>query len=86
MAIAIPAKHKLAGIGIERNVNAGTKRATQKPYARTVLETDGMADARPTKTPVKNAPQDTKFANKGVLSPANTTFFNKAQHGGNVVA
>ena len=44
------------GMGIHRNVHAGTIILSQEKYARTILETYRMADARPTKTPAEAGP------------------------------
>ena len=46
----------LLGMGIHRNVHAGTFILSQETYVRTILETNGMADARPTKTPAEAGP------------------------------
>ena len=46
----------LLGMGIHLNVHAGTVILLQEKYARTILETYGMADARPTKNPAETGP------------------------------
>ena len=46
----------LLGMGIYRNVHAGTIVLSQETYARTILQTYGMDDAHPTKTPAEAGP------------------------------
>ena len=43
----------LLGLGIHRNVNAGTILLPQDAYSEAVLDKFGMADARPAKTPTE---------------------------------
>ena len=63
----------LLDIGIHRNVNAGTIIFSQETYARTTLETYGMANAHPTKTPAEQGPVQTKEGE--ALSTKDTTVF-----------
>lgn len=46
----------LLGMGIHRNVHAGTIILPQDTYARTILQTYGMAEVHPTKTPAEAGP------------------------------
>ena len=66
----------LLGMGIERNVNAGTIILTQETYAKTVVETFGMADARPAKTPAEAGP--ILIEEEELLSAEDTNFFRPA--------
>ena len=63
----------LPGMGIHRNVHAGTIILSQETYARTIVETYGMADARPTKTPAEAGPMH--IEEDEILSTENTTLF-----------
>ena len=47
----------LLGMGIHRNVHAGTNILSQETYSRTILRTYGMADSHPTKTPAEAGPR-----------------------------
>ena len=66
----------LLGMGIHRNVNAGTIILSQETYARTRLETYGMANAHSTKTPAEQGPVQIK--EEEVLSTEDTTLFRSA--------
>ena len=46
----------LQGMGIHRNLHAGTISLSQETYVRTILKTYGMADAHPTKPPAEAGP------------------------------
>ena len=63
----------LLGMGIHRNVHAGTIILPQETYDRTIQETYGMADARPTKTPAEAGPMHVE--EDEILSTENTTLF-----------
>ena len=64
------------GMGIQRNVDAGSILLTQEAYARAVLDKSGMADARPAKTPAEAGP--ICIEEEEVLSPEETTYFRSA--------
>ena len=66
----------LLGMGIHRNVHAGTIILSQETYARTILATYGMADARPTKTPAEAGP--VQIEEDEILSTEDTTLFRSA--------
>ena len=66
----------LLGKGIHRNVYAGTIIFSQETYARTILQTYGMADAHPTKTPAEAGP--VQIEEEEVLSTEDTTLFRSA--------
>ena len=66
----------LLGMGIHRNVHAGTIILSQETYSRTILETYGMADARPTKTPAEAGP--VQIEEDEILSTEDTTLFRSA--------
>lgn len=46
----------LLGMGIQRNIDAGTIVLTQETFAKAVLEKFGMTEARSAKTPVEVGP------------------------------
>ena len=66
----------LLGMGIHRNAHAGTIILSQETYAKTLLETYGMADARSTKTPAEAGPVQIK--EDEILSTGDTTLFRSA--------
>ena len=66
----------LLGMGIHRNVQAGTFILSQETYARTILQTYGMADAHPTKTPAEAGA--VQIEEEEVFSTEDTTLFRSA--------
>ena len=65
----------LLGLGIQRNVNAGTI-LLQDAYAKAVLDKFGMADKHPAKTPAKAGP--IFIEEEEILSPDEIKFFRSA--------
>ena len=66
----------LLGLGIQRNVNAGTILLTQDAYVKAVLDKFGMVDPRPAKTPAEEGPI---CIEEEILSPEDTKFFRSAK-------
>ena len=66
----------LLGLGIQRNVNAGTILLTQDAYVKAVLDKFGMADAHPAKTPAEAGP--ISIEEEEILSPEDIKFFRSA--------
>ena len=66
----------LLGLGIQRNVNAGTILLTQDSYAKAVPDKFGMADAHPAKTPAEEGP--IYVEEEEILSPEDIKFFRSA--------
>ena len=66
----------LLGLGIQRNVNAGTILRAQDAYAKAVLDKFRMADARPAKSPAEAGPICVE--QEEILSPEDIKFFRSA--------
>ena len=66
----------LLGTEIDRNVHAGTISLSQETYPRTMLQTYGMTDAHPTKTPAETRP--VQIEDEKVLSTEDTPLFRSA--------
>ena len=66
----------LLGLAIQRNVDAGTILLTQEAYAKAVLDTFGMADARQAKTPAEPGP--ICIEEEEIMSTEATKFFRSA--------